>query len=147
MKAPKEKAMQTEIRSNVREQYIKNFVLELNHYPITLFNELDGKAFNLLLLTGKHPSVRVLRGIDDIEDMVKSVKYEVKVHVISFQMPLDLSRTRVLVDRDRQLHRHFEADKDTMILIRPDRSILAVVSPINRSILKTLITQFLKINA
>ncbi len=147
MKAPEEKAMPTESRSNAREQYMKDFVLELNHYPIPLFNELNGKAFNLLLLTGKHPSVRVLRGIDAIEDMVKSTRYNVKVHVISFQTPLDLNRTRVLVDRDKQLHRHFEADRDTMILVRPDKSVLAVVSPISPSILKTLITQFLKINA
>lgn len=147
MKVPEEKATGTEIQSNTREQYMKDFVLELNHYPITLFNELDGKAFNLLLITGKQPPRNVLSSIDAIEDMVKSTRYEVTVHVISFQMPLDLNRTRVLVDRDRQLHRHFEADRDTMILARPDKSVLAVVSPINPSILKTLITQFLKINA
>ncbi len=147
MKESKEKSAQTEIQSNAHEQYLKDFLLELNHYPIKLFNELDVEKFNLLLLRGKQPSETVLHTIDTIEDVVKLMGYELKAHVISFQMPLDLKRTRILVDRDWQVHRHFGTDKDTMILIRPDRSILAVVSPINQSILKTLITQFLKIKA
>ena len=147
MKAPKEKIVETKIQSNAREQYTKDFLLELNHYPIQLFKELDGEAFNLLLLTGKQPSVHVLSTIDAIEAMIKLMGSGLKVHIISFQMPLDLNRTRILVDRDWQMHRYFETDKDTMVLIRPDRSILAVVSPINQSILKTLITQFLKTNA